>query len=433
MNRRTFLKQSAGAAAVAALAERKPASALAPPIQHIVHVIMENRSFDHFLGWFPNATAKNAGLSYLDNNNVAHSTYALSGDRTGCGHPDPDHSYAGARVEYNNGAMDGWLRAGSNDVYAIGYYVEQDIPAFAAMARNFVVCDQYFASILGPTFPNRIFAHSGQTDRLDDSLSLCSLPTIWDRLSAAGVSHKYYYGNIPFLALYGLKYLGISAPFTTFLSDCAAGTLPAVSFLDPKFTILLNTADDDHPNSDIQNGDAFLWAVYHSIASSPNWNSTVLVVTFDEWGGFFDHVAPPRATAPNTVDPDLVNGKALLGCRVPAVVISPWTVGNPSNPAVNHTVFDHTSVLKMIESVFNVSPVAARETSTDVGNLLSVIDLTRPPMPAPSLRFTLPTIPQKICVSSVTSEISSPSSGGGTAFQRMIRQGLLRGWPVDLN
>ena len=105
-------------------------------IEHIVVVTMENRSFDHFLGWLPNADGKQAGLTFADSSGVSHPTYSLSGDDTGCPHPDPDHSYNGGRVEYDNGHMDGFLRAGSNDVYSIGYYGEADIPFYGALETD---------------------------------------------------------------------------------------------------------------------------------------------------------------------------------------------------------------------------------------------------------------------------------------------------------
>ncbi|HYY73118.1 MAG TPA: alkaline phosphatase family protein, partial [Candidatus Bathyarchaeia archaeon] len=195
-------------------------------IEHIVVVTMENRSFDHFFGWFPNADGKQAGLTYVDNSGISRSTHSLAGDNTGCPHPDPDHSYNGARVEYDNGAMDGFLRAGSNDVFSIGYYGEADIPFYAQLARNYTTCDRYFVSILGPTFPNRLFLHAAQTDRLGDSTSFTSLPTIWDRLAQAGVSGNYYYSNVPFTALWGTKYVGISKLYDEFLTAAATGTLP---------------------------------------------------------------------------------------------------------------------------------------------------------------------------------------------------------------
>ncbi len=198
-------------------------------IEHIVVVTMENRSFDHFFGWLPGADGKQAGLSYADNSGVTHSTSELAPDFTGCGHPDPDHSYDQSRVAYDNGLMDGFLRAGSNDVFSIGYYSEPDLPFYNTLAEEYLVCDRYFASILGPTFSNRMFLWAAQTDRLDDTASLTTLPTIFDRLLAAGVSHRYYFNNLPYLLLWGLKYLLWTSEFSQFLTQAAAGTLPAVS------------------------------------------------------------------------------------------------------------------------------------------------------------------------------------------------------------
>ncbi|PWU09806.1 MAG: phospholipase [Terriglobia bacterium] len=396
MRRRTFLK-AAGAAATAPWIAKK-AFAGGSPVQHLVLVMMENRSFDHFLGWFPNADGKQAGLMYPDLNNQLHATFPLAPDYTGCAYPDPDHSYDGARTEYDSGNMDGFLKIQAGSLFPIGYYTESDIPFLAALARNYTTCDRYFPAFLGPTFPNRIFQHAGQTDRLGDEVFISTLPTIWDHLAAQGITGKYYYGNIPFLALWGKKYADISRPYSEFLSDCAAGTLPAVSFVDPTFTTVGNvTDDDDHPHSDIRNGDAFLSKVFNAVTHSPSWPGTVLIINFDEWGGFFDHVPPPRAVAPNNVDPDVVDGKAMLGIRVPCVIASPWTRGNPANPTVNHTVFDHTSVLKLIESVWSVPPLAARETSNDVGNLLNVLNFSNPQPAIPDLPKSQFVLPSSFC------------------------------------
>src|SRR5262249_20775065 len=126
-------------------------------IEHIVVVTMENRSFDHFLGWLPNADGKQAGLTYLDGQGRPEQTRPFSGEYTGCGHPDPDHSYAGGRIQYNAGAMDGFLRSGSNDQLAISYYTAADNPFYSQLALNYTSFDRYFCSILGPTFPNRMF------------------------------------------------------------------------------------------------------------------------------------------------------------------------------------------------------------------------------------------------------------------------------------
>ncbi|HSP97526.1 MAG TPA: alkaline phosphatase family protein [Candidatus Dormibacteraeota bacterium] len=365
-------------------------------IEHIIVVMMENRSFDHFLGWLPNADGMQAGLSYTDETGASYPTAPLAPDYMGCAHPDPDHSWMGGRVEYDNGAMDGFLRAGMNDQYAIGYYTEADRPFFNAFARAYTTCDHFFASILGPTYPNRIFQHAAQTDRLDNTLDISTLPTIWDRLAEEGVSARYYFSDVPFLLLWGGKYVPISGTYDEFLADAAAGTLPSVAFVDPRFVNdETGTSGSDHPHADVRVGDAFLAETFQAVANSPNWSSTVFIVTYDEWGGFFDHVAPPRADAPNDVDPDLVGGKALLGLRVPVVVASPFTRGDSANPRVVSTVFDHTSVLKLIEWRYHLRPLTARDASDDVGNLVQALDFTHrdasvPPLPVPSPPLIVP-------------------------------------------
>ena len=259
----------------------------------------------------------------------------------------------------------------------------------------------YFPSMLGPTFPNRIFQLCGQTDRLDDSVDLCSYPTIFDHCRQAGVSSKYYYGNVPFLTLFPVDALVYANSFSDFLSDCASGSLPQVSFVDPSFTLVLNTANDNHPHSDIRNGDALMAQVYNAVATSPDMEEHRAGAEPRRVGWILRSCAAAARAGAQQHRPDLVDGKALLGCRRPAPWHRPGPSASPSNPTVNHTVYDHTSVLKMIESVFNVKPLAARETSSDVGNLLSLIDFANKPKAAPALPQPQPVPPQKICASSI--------------------------------
>ncbi len=401
-------------------------------IEHVVVVTMENRSFDHFVGWLPNADGKQAGLTFVDSNGVAQQTYSLSGDNTGCPHPSPDHSYNGGRAEYDNGQMDGFLRAGNNDVYSIGYYGEPDIPFYAALARNYTTCDRYFASILGPTFPNRLFLHAAQTDRLDDSLSFTSVPTIWDSLAARGVTANYYYSNVPFLALWGTKYLGISKLYDEFLAAAASGTLPAVSFVDPKYTILDDgTGNDDHPHADIREGDKFLYQTFQAVANGPNWAKTVLIVNFDEWGGFFEHVAPPRATAANQVDTDIVGGKTLLGFRVPTVIASPFTKGDPRNPQVNDLVFDHTSVLKLIEWRWSLTPLTARDGSNDINNLAYAMNPAQSDTSVPALPVPQAPLVAAPCLQNLFGGfLSSGTASSATAWQQLAQVAASAGYSV---
>ncbi|NUR16229.1 MAG: alkaline phosphatase family protein [Terrabacter sp.] len=340
-------------------------------IEHVVVVMMENRSFDHYLGWLPGARGKQAGLTFTDRYGVPHSTHHLQ-DMQGCAHPDPDHSFEGGRIELNGGACDGWLRAGENDEFAIGYYTDADLAFYGKAARDWTVCDSYFSAIMAETYPNRFYQHAAQTDRIHNSTTVATMPTIWDRLADAGVPARYYFVDVPFTALWGTKYAGISSPFTRFLTDAAAGTLPAVSFVDPKFLDEgTGSSADDHPHADIRAGQAFLDQVYDAVRTGPGWDKTVLVVNYDEWGGFYDHVAPSTA-------PDAHPEWGLRGFRVPCLVISPLA----RRGYVAKDVYDHTSVLAMIEWRWRLAPLTPRDAAAR--NLAEVLDFTRTDLSAPS-------------------------------------------------
>ena len=383
-------------------------------IEHVIVVTMENRSFDHFLGWLPKAEGIHPGLSFTDTSGVAHPVYALDGDYTGCGHNVPNNSYGTANsIAYDGGKMDGFLRVPGNDLYAIGYYESKDNPFLAGLAQAYTTCDHWFAPIQAETYPNRMFLWSAQTDRLSNTLSISHLPTIFDSLTHAKVSHRYYFGNIPFLALWGLKYLGVSSTLDSFFDDVASNRLSAVSFVDPKFTLADDgLGNDDHPHSDIRNGDAFLSKLFHAVAMGPNWSSTVLIVTFDEWGGFFDHVAPPRVVAPNKLDTNLINGEALLGFRVPAIIASPFTRGANK---VDTTVYDHTAILKLIEWRWGLSPLTLRDASPAIGNPVanfnfSSTDASVPPLAQPGTVPALPCFLRGLAAGAQRSQVEASQS-----------------------
>lgn len=390
LSRRRFLRLTAAAAGTAAASPWRihlaQSAGLPTPdasgIEHIIVVMMENRSFDHFLGWVPGAEGKQAGLSYTDAAGASHATYPLAPDYQGCAHPDPDHSYEGGRIELNNGACDGWLRAGKNDRYAIGYYTSADLPFYAGAAQHWTVLDRYFAAIMAPTFPNRIYQHAAQTDRITNTFAISTLPTIWDQLAAKNVSARYYFSDLPLLALWGAKYLPITRPIAEFYADAAAGTLPKVSFVDPRFLGEgLGVSGDDHPHADIRNGQVFLNQIYNAVTSSPGWAKSVLVINYDEWGGFFDHVPPTPAPIPDA-DKAAGNADGLRGFRVPAFVISPFA----RRSTVLHETYDHTSVLKMIEWRWGLEPLTLRDKTAK--NLADALDFTTPNLSVPS--FNVP-------------------------------------------
>ena len=423
IRRRTLLAGAAATAAAGALGLEGTASAastapfagsrLPDPersgIDHIVLVMMENRSFDHFFGWLPGADGRQAGLKYTTRNGTTYSTRHLK-TYQGCAHPDPDHSYEGGRVQFNHGACDGFLRSGENDTFAIGYYEPEDLAFYRHSARYWTSFDRYFAATMGPTYPNRFYQHSAMTDRKRDTTETATMPTIWDRLAKAGVSGAYYYTDIPFLALYGGKYQSISFPFTQFVSDCASGTLPAVSFVDPKFyNEGSGTSADDHPHADIRAGQYFLNQVYAAVTSSPLWRRTALIVNYDEWGGFFDHVPPGKA-------PDANPEFALRGFRVPALMISP----RARRGHIDHRVYDHASVLRMIEWRHGLRPLTPRDAAAR--NMAEVLDFRSPPnLDAP--QWHVPEVTGQACPT------GSPTEGFDR-WGRVRDLALAHGWTL---
>jgi len=332
-------------------------------LDHIVVLTMENRSFDHLLGWLPGADGRQAGLVYKDGQGVSYATYPLAPDFRGCGHPDPDHTNGGGLIEWNNGKCDGFMRG--NNRFAIGYYRRADLPFLGRAAPMWTVCDRYFSAIMGPTMPNRIYLNAGTTDRLDTSTGPSSLPTIWDRLAAKNVAARYYSlkGTDSVLERWSPRNDGIVRSGDDFFADCKAGALPAVAYFDPE-PHSSAVAQDDHPFVDVRAGESMMAQVYNAIVTSPNWPRTLLVINFDEWGGFFDHVPPPRA---RDVRPEYT----LRGFRVPALLISPFA----RRRHVSHTLFDHASVLRTIEWRWSLAPLSVRDAHAN--NLVTALDFSR--------------------------------------------------------
>ncbi len=387
-------------------------------IEHIVVLMMENRSFDHMLGWLDDADGRQRGLRFADDAGAVFRTHNLAPDFQGCGHADPDHSYEGGRIEYNGGACDGWLRAGDNDEFAIGFYVKKDLPFFAGAATQWTACDRYFSAKMAGTFANRVYQHAAQTDRLENTFELSALPTIWDRIAAAGLEGRYYFSDIPFLALWGTKYVGLARSIEQFFVDAATGQLPHVSFVEPRFLgEEAGLSNDDHPFADIRNGQEFMNLVYEAVTKSPNWPNTVLVINYDEWGGFFDHVPPPILPVPNA-DPLRGDNDGLLGFRTPCLVISPFA----RREHVSHVELDHTSVLKMIEWRWNLPPLTVRDETAN--NLAGVLDFAAPNLKAK--QFSVPAGPfGQLCLpaaAAVTSAEWLPLLDMAAGF----------GWPLRL-
>lgn len=352
------------------------------PIDHVVVVMMENRSFDHWLGWLSadeawlEAGKRAYGADFAATARLRQSFTDVSGRDVatghmldvlgdgnpwrGCGHPDPGHGWESGRAQRDGG----FLAEGSrNDIFALGYYLGDDLPFTSRLARRFTVCDQSYASILGPTYPNREYLHSGQSggnksNDFPETADGFPWETIWERLAAGGVDARYFYSDLPVTALWGPRLGSITSSVDDYFSRCEDGTLPAVSFVDPGF--LEETRTDNHPHGDIRSGEAFVRDVFAAFARSPHWESGLFVLTYDEWGGFFDHAAPPRFPDDRASDDDAEDfGQA--GFRVPTVLASPYA--RPGS--VDHRVYDHTSVLRFLEWRFLGAPPEGPGTDAD--------------------------------------------------------------------
>lgn len=421
VRRREFLVGGAGAIGAGALAGM--ATGCAPPspyaedllrrgpgmeagIDHIVVVMMENRSYDHLLGWLPGGNSAPQDQTYLDDAGVEHARYRYP-NWASCGEDDPGHSRDAGFRQFNDGACDGFLRE-SPDTYPISYHTQDQLGFWGTAAPAWTVCDNYFSAFLGPTWPNRFYQHCGQTPRPDNKIMLHDMPTIWDRLVAAGLEGRYYFSDGPFVALMGIRHLLVSRTFDQFLDDARRGRLPHVSFVDPRFAISapFGTSNDYHPHSDIRAGDEFLHTIYEAVTNSPNWERTVLVVNFDEWGGFADHV-PPAVAA------DRKPEWGQRGFRVPCLVASPFA----RRGHIAHGEYDHASVLKMIEWAFALRPLTPRDAAAN--NLADVLDLgsTRD-VRAP--HWELEPFVAQDCVEQFVDDI----------WERLIRWARSQGWPV---
>jgi phospholipase C len=381
------------------------------PIDTFVVLMMENRSFDHYLGWMPKADGRQAGLTYADTEGRPHQTHRLTPDWQGCGHPDPDHSWDGGRGQMNGGAMDGFLKTG-NDEFAIGYYAEGDLGFIQDAAKAFTTFDHFHCSLMASTLPNREYMHAAQSYGLIDN----DLPpqtqyttgypwetTIWHALERAGVSHRYFFVDVPVSALWGVPGLSISSPVAEYYARCATGTLPHVSIVDPYFAGSEGegpgASGDEHPHGDVRMGQAYMADVVHAFMESPQFERGALFIVYDEWGGFYDHVVPKRVPDIRN-DPDIDKDYGLMGFRIPALVVSPWVRRNH----VHHSTFGFESILKMIRYRFGLPPLTRRDAYAT--NIARAFDFEHKP------RLKLPDLPRPEHV------VSVPCAIGGTAEAR---------------
>jgi phospholipase C len=366
-------------------------------IEHIVVLMLENRSFDHMLGFLSlPESAGGRGRADVDGltgaadqaNEYEGQTYRPEPLHEYFSFPwDPPHHHENvvAQVANNNGGFVEQFAENHHQLYkhlpledpglVMGYHTADHVPAFDELARQFCVCDRWFSALLGPTFPNRHYALAGTSGGLtvDDDLlrhEVEGLKTVFEFLPrGAWASYYHDISSLWLIKRYRHHPLttGGTHRFRTFRRHARQGKLPAVSWLDPHYAVNTLKGNDDHPPSDIRKGQKLVAEVYNLLVQSPVWDKTLFVITYDEHGGFYDHVIP------GPVD-DHYEHLAHYGVRVPTIVVSPWV----AEKSVSHTVYDHTSVIKTILQRFcrqsdgSIPYMTARvEAATGLGELLT--------------------------------------------------------------
>lgn len=320
------------------------------PIKTIVILVMENRSFDHMIGWMKksiNPSINGVSGNECNPNPTSNQEICFSDDAEYVD-PDPGHSFeavekqvfGNSSVPTMSGFVEQALTMSENlSQTVMKGFKPQNLPVYAALVQEFAVFDRWFSSIPGPTQPNRLFVYSatshGSTCHVKKLLAK-GFPqqTIFDSLHENGRDFGVYFQNIPTTLFYKnmrkLKYIFKFHDYDLkFKKDARKGKLPSLTVIEPRYFDLKGyPANDDHPSHDVANGQKLVKEVYEALRSSPQWNETLFVITYDEHGGFYDHVQTPFVDVPN---PDGNTGPSpfffnfdRLGVRVPTIMVSPW-------------------------------------------------------------------------------------------------------------
>lgn len=425
MKRRDALKTLGGLAGMAGMAKLLPGCGSSEGedgpvgITTVVYLMMENRSYDHYLGARAleglGGDGLRAGLTNPDINGNPVAPFPAPDDKGAASaalcDPDPPHGWVASHEQFNDGAMDGFVEEHQKEhgnvatlVEPMKYMTRTNLPITWALADAYTSCDRWFCSVMGPTLPNRAYWHTGTSFGLDnnqavlETFSSVPVPTIYNRLEEAGIDWAYYYGTLAVVSLLGnpgphqvdlgpndgtghIRRFGDAAiGVGQFFKDAAAGTLPPVVYIDPGYGF-----NDDHPPVHPILGQELIASVYKALAASPQWKNCLLVVTYDENGGYYDHVPPPTTTD-DTLEKFGVDGFQQLGFRVPTLVVGPYV----KQGYVSSVQYDHTSALKHLQNMFSLAPLTAR---VDAANdLMDCIDLERLAAGDPAPPITLPEI-----------------------------------------
>ena len=394
-------------------------------IKHVFVLMMENRSFDHLLG-FSNIQGIDAitmqpttieGLDPANDFNLD-----LNGNKVFVSSPadwvmphDPGHEFndvkiqlCGVKGDYpqidNSGFVANYAGVDkTNPGEIMKCYSPDQVPVITTLAREFAVCDHWFSSMPGPTWPNRFFIHAASSGGLDHSPTTANVATsllingykfdngtIYDCLDDEGISWTIYSGDTfpQALAISGMTVHAVEGRFKDFEDFSGDVNNPDYStsytFIEPDYHVLADfvCGNSQHPKDDVTRGEVLIKKVYETIRNSPHWENSVLIITYDEHGGFYDHVPPPQTVAPGDKPTDPENSLfsfdfQQLGVRVPGIVISPLI----PRGTIDHTVFDHTSVLATVEHIFGLQPLTNRDKLANSLYHLFSLDIPRKDAP----------------------------------------------------
>lgn len=354
------------------------------PIKHVIVLMLENNSFDHILGSL--SQSKN-GLDGIPpkapfSNSFSGATYPQSPNDERVVSPDPQHDLQDVLVQIREDAqgkeMSGFVEnycesypkvvGNAQEIgQVMNYYSPNSLPALHQLVLQFAVCDHWFSSIPGPTWPNRLFAMTGTSlgrvtmpsGIMDLNLHWYDQSTVFDRLNEQNISWKVYFGDIAVSMILVHQWEPQNAiwhrPMLEFFIDAAnkdPDKFPQFAWIEPSY--LPPRADDYHPPHDVFDGEDLIRRVYNALrANEPLWNSSLLIILFDEHGGFFDHEPPPKAIPPDHHQEEWTFDR--LGVRVPAILVSPWV----QNTVISET-YDHTSLLRYLTDKWNLGPLGQR-------------------------------------------------------------------------
>ncbi len=352
------------------------------PIKHIVVMMKENRSYDHMFGQLhTEGQADSEPIpATFTNLDLTGAVVAPSHQTTTCIPYDPDHQWEAMHNQVDSGKMDGFVTSAANSTgtdghFAMSWYDSTDVPFYYFLANTYAINDRHFASVRSGTFPNRNFLMLGTNDGIQSTGAVYdgsqypnpATPTIFDELDKAGVTWGVYSdGSLLSGALgWNLTHANTGV-FADFIAGLDNGTLPQVAFVDGE-----DNVQDDHPTANIQVGEAWSKEIYDHAVASKLWPDMAILWTYDEGGGFADHVPPPNKACPaRPIAEDAPYTE--LGVRIPMVVISPWARPH----YVSHVVQEHTALTRFIETVFDLPALTARDANSDA--LLDMFDFSCP-------------------------------------------------------